>query len=137
MKTAWAKDQVVITFNSSVFIICYSEGQFVIDLSVLLISYAEGEDLPLLFPISYAVGSSITDLTFRFPFCYTEGFLPPIYAFFLTTYAEKSFVTDFQDREADWRQHYNESSGNSLWECEGRGNDSSSSLLAEFGNSGV
>jgi len=62
------KDQVVITFNSSVLIICYSEGQFVIDLSVHLISYAEGHDLRVLFPISYSVGSSITDLHIPFSF---------------------------------------------------------------------
>ena len=92
------EDQVAVTFNSSVLIICYSEGQFVIDLRVRLISYAEGHDLPVLFPISYAVGSSIIDLTFLFPFCYAEGFLSPIYAFFFTTYDESPFVTDFQDR---------------------------------------
>ena len=102
--TTVAKDQVVLTFNSSVLIISYSEGQFVIDLLVLLITYAEGHfvtDLPVLFPISYAVGSSINDLTFLFPFCYGEGFLSPIYAFFPTFYAESPLVTDFHDREAD------------------------------------
>jgi hypothetical protein len=65
--TALTKDQLVVTCNSSVLIISYTEGRFVIDLRVLLISYAEGHfvtDLPVLFPFSYAVGSSVTVLTF-------------------------------------------------------------------------
>ena len=44
---------------------------------MLLISYAEGHfvtDLPILFPIAFAVDSSITDLTFLFPICYAEVF---------------------------------------------------------------
>ena len=138
--TTSTKDQVVVTFNSSVSIIFYTEGQFVTDLRVFLISYAEGHfvvDLPVLFLISYAIGSSVTDLTFLFPIYYAEYFLSPIYAFFLTFYAESPFVTDFHDREVDWRQHYNESSGNRLWECERHGSDSLSCLLAEFGVSCV
>jgi hypothetical protein len=59
-------------------------------------------DLPVLFPISCAVGSSITVLTFLFPICYDEEFfLLPIYAFSPTFHAESHFVTDFEDREAD------------------------------------
>jgi hypothetical protein len=75
--TTLTKNQVVVTFNSSVLIISYTEGQFVIDLRVILIFNAEDffvTDLPVLFPISYAVGSSITVLTFLFPICYAEDF---------------------------------------------------------------